>query len=301
LIGGIIIMKKMNLKLMVAALATVTAMGLFAGCAKDNTSSAAPSPSAAALSGSVKASGSTALQPLVDAIGKDFVKANPNVTVDVQGGGSGAGLTAVSDKTVDLGMSDVKAEEKITDAAKAKALVNHVICYQAFAIVVSKDVTLTDLTKAQIQDIFTGKVTNWKEVGGNDEAITVINRTKTSGTRATFKKTVMDGKDEKDGLGITQDASGGVKTAMETTKGAISYLAMSYLIDPATRQNLNLVKIGGVEANKENIISKKYVFAGDGNVYTNGEATGVVKAFIDYMTTAAGKAEMDKLGYYPAQ
>ncbi len=291
-------MKKNNLKLIISAVTIVMAMGMFAGCAKDNTAS--PSPSA--LSGTIKVTGSTALQPLVDSIGKDFTKANPDVTVDVQGGGSGAGLTGVSNKTSDIGMSDVKAEEKITDAAKVKELVNHVICYQAFAMVVSKDVTVTNLTKAQIQDIFTGKITNWKEIpGGNNEAITVINRTKTSGTRATFKNTVMDGKDEKDGLGITQDASGGVKTAMESTKGAISYLAMSYLVDAATKQNLNIIKIDGVEVTKENITTKKYIFAGNGNIYTNGEATGVVKAFIAYMTSADGKVEMDKLGYYPAQ
>lgn len=293
-------MKRNNLKLMIAAVTVVMTMGVFSGCAKDETAS--PSPSAGVqLEGSIKVDGSSALQPLVDTIGKEFTKANPNVTIDVQGKGSGAGLTGASDKTIDIGMSDVLAAEKIKDEAKAKSLVDHIVCLQGFAVVVSKDVTVTNLTKKQIQDIFTGTVTNWKEVGGNDLAIAVINRTKTSGTRATFKSTIMDGKDEKDGLGITQDTSGGVKGAMDTTKGAISYLALSYLVDSTTKTNIKELNIEGVQPTKENIVSKKYVFAGDGHLYTNGEATGVVKAFLDYIVGKDGKATMDKLGYFPVQ
>lgn len=289
-------MKKSRLKFIITSAIITMSMGLFAGCAADNSNS-----NSGEISGSISVVGSTALQPLVDSIAKEFTSENPDVSIDVQGGGSGAGLTAVLDKTAEIGMSDVKAEVKIQDAEKLKAFVDHIICLQAFAVVVSKDVTITNLSKVQIQDIFQGKITNWNQVGGKDEEIVVVNRTKTSGTRATFHNTVMEGKDENEAIGTTQDASGGVKTALESTQGAISYLAMSYLVDPATLQNLKIISVDDVMPTKENITSKKYPFIGEGNIYTNGEATGAVKAFIDFMTSEAGLKEIDKLGYYPAK
>ena len=162
------------------------------------------------VTGSITLAGSTALQPLAEQAGKVFTEKNPKATINVQGGGSGTGLKLVSDGTADIGNSDVLAETKL-DADKAKELVDHKVCAIGFAVVVNKDVKVDNLTKDQIQKIFTGEVTNWKEVGGDDTPINVINRTKSSGTRATFKDTILGGKDEKEGLGTTQDSNGAVE------------------------------------------------------------------------------------------
>ena len=139
------------------------------------------------LSGTI-AAGSTALLPLAEEAGKKFMEKNSKVSIQVQGGGSGTGINQVASGAVQIGNSDVPSSDKIKDAEKAKELVDNKVAGIAFALVVNKDVKVDNLTVQQVQDIFTGKVTNWKEVGGKDEKINVINRPASSGTRATFEK-----------------------------------------------------------------------------------------------------------------
>jgi len=287
-------MKKNSIKTMIAVLSITLLTGVFAGCGtKEETKEGQ-----GALSGTITAAGSTALQPLAEQAGKKFTEKNANATINVQGGGSGTGLKLVSEGTAEIGNSDILAESKL-DAATAKELVDHKVCVIGFAMVVNNDVTVDSLTKQQVQDIFTGKVTNWKEVGGNDLPIQVINRAKSSGTRTTFIDTVMNKTAEKDGLGTMQDSNGNVRTSLKNTKGAISYLALSYL-DEAVRKEVKVLKIDNVEANKENITTGKYGFWSYEHMYTKGEAKGVAKAFIDYMISDENKVLIEKLGYIPA-
>ncbi|AGK97296.1 phosphate ABC transporter substrate-binding protein [Clostridium pasteurianum] len=292
-------MKSKKLKLVVTAIAITVVAGLFAGCGNSSSSSnnatgnsSNSSSSTQAVSGSITLSGSTALQPLAEKAVDGFKAKNPDATVNVQGGGSGTGLTQVSQGAVDIGNSDIFAEEK--DANLAKGLVDHKVCVIGFAVVTSKDVDVTDLTKAQIQDIFTGKVTNWNQVGGKNLPINVVHRTSGSGTRATFTKTVLDGTKENDSVGTTQDSNGAVQTAMSKTSGSISYLALSYLTD-AVKNDIKEVKVAGVDPTAANITSGKYPFWSYEHMYTKGEATGVAKAFIDYISS--NKALIEKTGY----
>lgn len=286
-------MKRKSLKLAISALSITLVVGLLAGCGakKEDIKTAEK------LSGSITVAGSTALQPLVEKAAKDFQDKNPGVVVTVQGGGSGTGLTQVSQGSIDIGNSDIYAEEKLKDTAKD--LVDHIVCISGFAIAVSSDVKVDNLTKAQAKDIFSGKVSNWKEVGGDDVAINVIHRPASSGTRATFVKTVLDGAadSENDKIGTTQDSNGAVEKSLESTKGAITYLALSYLKDATGK--INLVKLDGVEANKENITSKKYPFFSEEHMYTKGEPNKVIKEFLNYMVSADNKDGIEKLGYIP--
>ncbi|MCE3201210.1 phosphate ABC transporter substrate-binding protein [Paenibacillus sonchi] len=254
--------------------------------------------SGADLSGSILASGSTALQPLVEQVAEKFMETNKDVDIQVQGGGSGTGLTQVAEKQVDIGNSDVFAEEKLkdADAEKAKALVDHQVAVVAIAAVSHPDAGVDSLTKQQLVDIFTGKVTNWKEVGGKDQKIQIINRPSSSGTRATFEGFALGTKTEDLQGSIQEDSSGTVKKMIGETPGAIGYLALSYLDD-----SVKTLKYDGVEPSVDNVISGKYPVWAYEHMYTNGEPNEIVKAFLDYiMTPEVQTGDVVELGYIPA-
>lgn len=242
----------------------------------DNTS--APASSASGLSGRINISGSSALQPLVQAAADEFKKTNPNVSITVNAGGSGTGLQNISDKTVDIGDSDIFATEKLSKD-KSAALVDHIVCVVGVAAVVSPDVSVTNVTKQQLSDIFTGKISNWKDVGGKDEKIVLINRPKSSGTRTLFSKYALDGKQEATGHALTEDNSGLLKQNVEQTPGSIAYLAFSYLTDNKVKS----LSVDGVTPNYDNVYSGKYSIWGYEHMYTNGEAADPAKSFLDYI------------------
>jgi len=265
-------------------------------------SSESPSPSetetASELSGSILASGSSALQPLVDQASKKFMELHKGVSVQVQGGGSGTGLTQVSEGQSDIGNSDVYAEEKL-DADKAGELVDHQVSVIAMAAVVHPEVGIDDLTKQQLVDIFTGKVTNWKDVGGIDQKIQIINRPSSSGTRATFEKYALGTKTEDLKGSIQEDSSGTVEKMIGETPGAIGYLALSYLADESTK--VKALKYEGVEANEENVTNGTYPVWAYGHMYTKGEPNEVVKAFLEFMLSSEIQDnDVVELGYIPA-
>ncbi|MGB9678666.1 MAG: phosphate ABC transporter substrate-binding protein [Thermoanaerobacteraceae bacterium] len=292
------------LKSKFSKLAVVSLMSLsifaFSACGPANTSntdtsknSSGTNTSSENISGTVVAVGSTALQPLAEEAAKLFMQKYPNVTVTVQGGGSGTGLTQVSQGGADIGDSDIFAEEK--SGIDAKALVDHKVAVVGFGVVVNKDVTVDSLNQQQLIDIFTGKITNWKDVGGQDEKIVIINRPASSGTRATFKKVVLKGQEEAQGIALTEDSSGAVKKAVADTKGAISYLGFAYLDN-----TVKTLKYDGVEATAQNIIDGKYPIWSYEHMYTKGEPTGAVKAFLDFMMSdEVQKGPLVKLGFIP--
>ncbi|MFC5471866.1 phosphate ABC transporter substrate-binding protein PstS family protein [Cohnella suwonensis] len=247
------------------------------------------------LSGSYLASGSSALQPLVDQVSKKFMDANSGVSIQVQAGGSGTGLTQVSEGQSQIGNSDVFAEEKL-DADKAKELVDHQVAVVGIAAVVNKEVTVDSLTKQQLIDIFTGKVTNWKDVGGADAKIQIINRPSSSGTRATFEKFALGQKTEDLQGSIQEDSSGTVKKLVGETPGAIGYLALSYLDD-----SVKSVKYEGVEAIEDNVANGTYPVWAYEHMYTKGEPDAALKAFLDYMVSdEIQNGDVKELGYIPA-
>lgn len=244
------------------------------------------------LKGSITISGSSALKPLADAAVEVLLPGNPDLSITVNAGGSGTGLQNVSDRTVDIGNSDVFAEEKL-DAAKAAQLADHKVCVIGVAAIVNSNVTVTSITKQQLIDIFTGKITNWKDVGGNDLQIVIVNRPASSGTRALFKQYALDGKDEAAGQALQEDNSGVLRTTVAQTPGAIAYLALSY----TTGNTVKLLAIDGVEPSYDNIYSGEYPVWGYEHMYTYGEATGAIKAYIDFIMSDTFASNMEKMGY----
>lgn len=246
-------------------------------------------------SGKVTVSGSSALLPLAKDAAQKFKAKNDQVSITLNAGGSGTGLKQVSEGTVDIGNSDVFAREKLPEA-KAAELVDHKVAVTVMAPVVSKEIgtNVKSLTKAQLQDIFTGKVTNWKDVGGPDEAVVLITRPSTSGTRALFTKYALDGKEELSNKSMETDDSGTLVQTVSQTKGAIGYVALSYLMNNNT---VTPLAIDGVEPTLNNVYNGKYPVWGYEHMYTKGEATGAVKAFIDFIMSKDYSADIEKQGY----
>jgi len=216
--------------------------------------------------------------------------------MNIAAGGSGTGLNNVLAKTVDIGMSDVYANEKITSASDAAKLIDHKVCIIGVSVIVNADVgaTVKSLTTDQLKGIFSGQTTNWKNVGGPNEAITVVNRPSSSGTRALFEKWGLAGMKSAD-TALTTDDSNALLANVTQTKGSIGYLALSYLATASA--NIKQVQINGVDATYDNIYNDKYQVWGYEHMYTNGQPNTQTKAFIDYMSTSDMTAKAETLGY----
>lgn len=237
----------------------------------------------------ITAVGSTALQPLVEAAGEDFAGENKGVYVNVQGGGTGTGLAQIQSGAVDLGNSDMFAGEK--DAINDKKLVDHKVSVVGISPIINKEAQVDHLTKQQLIAIFTKKVTNWRQVGGADLPIILINRVTGSGTRATFEKWGLDGAKSADSQ--EQESSGTVQSMVGSTPGAISYASFGYLNDSVVAP-----KIDGVTATNEHVISGKWPIWSYEHIYTNGQPTGEVKQFLAYIDSKhIQKTLVPKLGY----
>ena len=306
----------MKRKIMALVMTAIVATGVLAGCggnsdststsgsSEGSTSESSASASAASgeaaadeLSGTITAAGSSALKPLADDAAEYFNELHPDVSITIDAGGSGQGLQQVADGTVDIGNSDVTAEEKL-DASMAEGLVDHQVCVITMAPIVNPDVAeagVTDLTKDQLISIFTGETTNWSEVGGPDEDIVLITRPESSGTRATFEKYALDGNKEASNTSMETDDSGVLLQNVRDTKGAIGYVALSYLTGEDT--GVSTVAIDGVEPTLENTYNGTYPVWTYEHMYTNGEPNEVVQAFLDYIMSDEYGSRMEELGY----
>lgn len=266
----------------------VSAAVLLAGCGGG--ASGGSSGAATEVSGKISASGSTALLPLLKPAQEEFQNQHAKVTVNVAGGGSFTGMNQVAEGSVDIGNSDVS----LPDEYKDKGLVDHKVVVEPFVFIVDKANKVDNLTKQQAVDILTGKITNWSQVGGADQKITLIHRAKSSGSRATISEVVLKGAAFTDDA-IIQDSNGAVRAAIATTPGAIGYVDAPY-----ADESVKVLKFDGVEFSAQNIIDGKYPIYGYGHMYTKGEPTGAVKAFIDYiMSDEFQNSQVEKLGFIP--
>ena len=259
-----------------AAAAALTACGGSASSSASTAASSTASSAAAALSGNIATGGSTSMKNVIAALTEGFAEVEPDVTVSYDPTGSGAGITGATDKTLDIGLSSraLKDDEKADVDGTTIAL-------DGIAIIVNNASKVEDLTVDQLKQMFTGEITNWSEVGGDDGEIVLIGREAGSGTRDGFESIV----DVKDSCKYAQEltATGAVISAVEANPLAIGYASLS-----AVGDTVKMVTVGGVECSEETVkdgsyeVQRPFVFVTNKSVTLSEQA----QAFFDFATSA---------------
>jgi phosphate transport system substrate-binding protein len=244
------------------------------------------------LSGHILIVGSTALQPLATQAATLFTKAHPNVQMEVRGGGSKVGLTSINAHQADIGDSDIYADPTLYPDPN---LTDHLVCVIPFAMITHPGISITSLKREEIIKIFsTGEITNWNQVGGPNLRIVPVVRPATSGTRDTFRKYILEGRDESGKL-LTTDSSDTVRDTVASTPGAIGYLAVPYV-----NSSVHVVAIDGATPSQANIESGQYLFWGFEHMYTLGDDNPVIDEFLDrFMFSRQVQDLALQLGYIP--
>ncbi len=267
-------------KFIALALALVLALSLAACGSNGNNSDSNTTPDDnqdAAITGTVSTDGSTSMEKVIGALGESFMAVNAGTTVGYNPTGSGAGITAVSEGRCDIGLSS----RALKDDEKASGLKETVLAYDGIAIIVHPDNPVSDLTVEQIADIYTGKITNWKDVGGNDAAIVLIGREAGSGTRDGFES-----------ITGTQDAcqyrqeltsTGDVITTVSQNPDAIGYASLA-----AVKDTVKALSVGGVTPSEATVKDGSYTVQRPFVLVTKEGVTlsPVAQAFFDYVTSA---------------
>lgn len=273
-------------RLFVAAIVALM-VATVAGCGGG--SGASENGGGSGLSGTLNLSGSTTVLPLAQEAAEMFMDENPKVTVYVQGGGSSVGIANVSEGVVDIGNSSRELKEE----EKGLGLVDHQIALDVIAVIAHKDVPVDNLTAEQVKNIFTGKVTSWKELGGPDRPIVVVVRDEASGTREMFDEKAL--KKEKPVAGAIECNSNGiVRQTVSSTPWSIGYVSLGYLDN-----SVKALKYNGVTANKDNAVSGSYPLSRYLIMFTKGEPTGLSKAFIDFVLSERFQEEVVAREYIP--
>ena len=234
--------------------------------------------------------GSSALQPLIEQAGNDYHLAHMSSNIVVQGGGSGTGLSQVQAGAVEVGTSDVYAETQ--KGIDAKKLEDYPVAVVGIVPIANKGVGVKNLSTKQLSDIFTGKIKNWRQVGGKNQSIIVINRSRGSGTRSTFEDLVLNGKEAINSQ--EQDSNGTVKKIVNSTPGTISYISFPYAND----QNIQKISINNVQPDNRNIPTNKWPLWSYEHMYTKGKPNKPTAAFIKYVLSKKVQKDLvPKIGY----
>lgn len=283
----------------IIALISIIAAFAAAGCAtssSDNfttTSSNVTASSNEKISGTVNMNGSTSMKKLTEAMCESFNSEYPSIVAQGQFTGSGAGIEAVVNGTADIG----NASRALKDEEKSKGLIENIVAIDGIAIVIDKNNTIADLTLEQLKDIYTGEITNWSELGGNDGRIVVVGRESGSGTRSAFEEIVEAENQCKYAQEL--DQTGAVMTTVASTPNAIGYISLDVLND-----TVKTVKLEGIDPTIENIkngsykLSRPFVMATKGNV---SEQSPAVQEFFKYIDSDGGQEIIKAVGLISAK
>jgi phosphate transport system substrate-binding protein len=237
-------------------------------------------------------SGSTTVLPIAQKAAEEFMKINKDADVSVSGGGSGVGIAAIIDGSVDIGNSSrsIKSKEIVTAKQKGVNPIGTVIAKDGVALIVNIDNKVEGLTLSQLKGIYSGEIKKWSEVGGDSTPIVVVSRDSASGTFEVFNEKVLTGaKLREDSLMLASN-----KEVLETvikTPGAIGYVGIAYLTGAKE------LSLDGVKASKATVLDGTYKISRPLFMYTNGEPSGLAKDFIDYILSADGQKLVEDVGY----
>jgi phosphate transport system substrate-binding protein len=237
--------------------------------------------------------GSTTVLPVAQAAAEVFMEKNPGVNISVQGGGSGVGISSLLDKTTDIATSSRKIKPEEIEKAKASGVnPNEIaIALDGIAVIVHPTNSVKALTKAQIKDVYTGKIANWSELGGKNAKIVVINRDTSSGTYEAFETLALN-KEKVRPDALTTASNQAVAQTVSQTPGAIGYIGHGFL-----SSKVKAVTVDKIECTKQNIQSDKYPLSRYLYVYTNGKPSGSVLKFIDFLLGAEGQKLVVEEGF----
>ncbi len=245
--------------------------------------------------------GSNTVTPISTAWAEGFMKKNPKVNVSVSGPGSGPGIAAVIDNNTDIGQASRKIREAEISRAKENGVdvVETIIAWDGLAVLVNRKNPVNELTMEQLKNIYLGRITNWSEVGGNDQEIVVVSRDTASGTHVFFREVVLEkGEFTQKALFLPSTSTG--VNEVSNNAAAVFYAGLGYVTKD--------VKVVGIKANEgasavrpsiKTVNDKSYTLARPLFYYTNGAPKGLAKSFIEYGMTAEGKALVEKLGFVP--
>jgi phosphate transport system substrate-binding protein len=273
---------------LVVVMLLVTAVGCGTGTAEEPADAAAAptdAPAPAGLSGQIQLAGSTTVQPLAEVLGEAFMAKNPDLVIEVQGGGSSVGVTSAGEGTVDI--ANASRNVKDSEFEQFPDLQVFTIAYDGIAVVTHPDVELPSLSIEQVQSIFAGEITNFSEVGGPDAPITVVSREEGSGTRAAFEELVMEHGDAEKVItenALLQQSNGQVRTTVASTPNTIACLSFGFL-DDSTRGT----PIDGVEPSVANVKNGSYPIFRPLNMLTNGAPNELAQAFLDFILGPEGQ------------
>ena len=240
------------------------------------------------LSGSISMSGSTSMEKLVTALSQDYMEKNKNVTVNAEFVGSGAGIEAVTAGMVDIG----NASRALKDEEKANGIVENSVAIDGLAVVTDPASKVEDLTKDQLTKIYTGEITNWKDLGGSDSPIVVIGRESGSGTRGAFEELLKV--EDQCVYASELDSTGAVMAKVAATPGAIGYVSLDVIDD-----TVKTLKLDGVEPTEENIkagsysLSRPFVMATKGEI---SEQSKLVQNWFEYIKSSEGQEIIKSVG-----
>ncbi|MCK9482742.1 MAG: phosphate ABC transporter substrate-binding protein [Candidatus Marinimicrobia bacterium] len=244
-------------------------------------------------SAKLRVEGSTTVLPIAQLAAEEFMNANPDVTISIQGGGSGVGVASLIEGTCDIAdASRAMKDDEIKKAVdKGVNPVAHVVAMDGIAVILHPTNKVKNLTIEQIRKIYTGKISNWKEVGGEDKKIVVLSRDSASGTFEAFASLALGGeKVRKDALMNASNQA--IATTVEKTPGAIGYIGAGYV-----SSKVKAVTVESVVCVKKNILTKAYPLSRPLFMYTNGKPKGAVKDFLDFILSEEGQALVETVGY----
>ena len=244
--------------------------------------------------------GSDTVLPIAQQTAERFMALNPNARVTVTGGGTGVGISALLDETTDIAMASrsIKFSEKMKAKAAGEDLAEIPIAYDALAVVIHPSNPVKQLTRQQLEGIFRGKITNWKEVGGDDRKIVVYSRETSSGTYEFFKESALKNKNSMSSS-LSMPATGAIIQSVSQTRGAIGYVGLAYISPRIKTLSISYDGKHFATPTLENAINKSYPIVRPLFYYYNKKNAGHVEPLIQFILSPAGQEIIKKSGYIP--